>query len=244
LCDIVAVVKPSADHRRRLRRKVIFGLAICLAGIGVYEGVILFRIIRLKQRNPDTTAFIEKRSREAVAQGKVPQKRMVWIPSERISPHLLHAVISAEDPNFWKHRGVDRIAMWEALKKDWRERRLVRGGSTVDQQLAKNLFLSPSKNPLRKVQEIIAAVEMEIFLGKKRILEIYVNVIEWGDGVYGAEAAAQHYFKGSASSLTPEQAAYLAAIIPGPRGAYNPAKYPDRVQRRALWILSRIRQTN
>ncbi len=241
---MVAVVKPSADHRRGLRRKVIFGLAICLAGIGVYEGVILFRIIRLKHRNPDTTAFIERRSREAVAQGKVPQKRMVWIPSERISPHLLHAVISAEDPNFWKHRGVDRFAMWEALKKDWRERRLLRGGSTLDQQLAKNLFLSPSKNPLRKVQEIIAAVEMEVFLGKKRILEIYVNVIEWGDGVYGAEAAAQHYFKGSASSLTPEQAAYLAAIIPGPRGAYNPAKYPDRVQRRALRILNLIQQTN
>jgi monofunctional biosynthetic peptidoglycan transglycosylase len=153
-------------------------------------------------------------------------------------------VISAEDPNFWKHRGLDRGAMWDALKKDWRERRFVRGGSTVDQQLAKNLYLSPSKNPLRKVQEIIVAMEMEIFLGKKRILEIYLNVIEWDGGIYGAEAAAQHYFNSSASSLTPEQAAYLAAIIPGPRSAFNPAKHPDRVQRRAMWILRRIQQSD
>jgi monofunctional biosynthetic peptidoglycan transglycosylase len=213
-------------------------------GIGAYEGFILFRVMRLKYRNPDTTAFIEQRSRAALAQGQVPEKQMFWIPSERISPHLLRAVISAEDPNFWKHRGVDRRAMWAALKTDWRERRVVRGGSTIDQQLAKNLFLSPSKNPLRKLQEIIVAVEMEIFLGKKRILEIYLNVIEWGQGTYGAEAAARRYFNISASLLTPEQAAYLTAIIPGPRGVYNPAIYPDRVQRRASWILRRIQQSN
>lgn len=213
-------------------------------GIGVYEGVILLRVVRLKQQNPDTTAFIEKRSREAAAQGKVFQKRMVWISSERISPHLLSAVIAGEDPDFWEHWGVDRRAMWEALKEDWRQRRLLRGGSTIDQQLAKNLFLSSSKNPLRKVQEIIVAVEMERVLGKKRILEIYLNVIEWGDGVYGAEAAAQHYFNSSASSLTLEQAAYLAAIIPGPRGEYNPVEYPRRVQHRAWRILRRIQQSN
>jgi monofunctional glycosyltransferase len=213
-------------------------------GIGVYEGVILLRVVRLKQQNPDTTAFIEKRSREAVAQGEAPQKRMVWISSERISPHLVRTVICGEDPRFWEHRGVDGRAMWEALKEDWRQRRLLRGGSTIDQQLAKNLFLSSSKNPLRKVQEIIVAVEMERFLGKKRILEIYLNVIEWGDGIYGAEAAAQHYFNSSASSLTLEQAAYLAAIIPGPRGAYNPVQYPRRVQHRAWRILRRIQQSN
>jgi monofunctional biosynthetic peptidoglycan transglycosylase len=240
----VFAVNPSTNHRETLRRIVAFGLATCLAGIGVYEGVILFRIIRLKHRNPGTTAFIEQRSQKAVAQGKVPRKQMAWSPLECISPHLVHAVISAEDPNFWKHRGLDRGAMWDALKKDWRERRFVRGGSTVDQQLAKNLYLSPSKNPLRKVQEIIVAMEMEIFLGKRRILEIYLNVIEWDGGIYGAEAAAQHYFNSSAFSLTPEQAAYLAAIIPGPRGAYNPAKHPDRVQRRASWILRRIQQSD
>jgi monofunctional biosynthetic peptidoglycan transglycosylase len=235
-------VNPSANHRKTLRRIVVFGLATCLAGIAVYEGVILFRIIRLKQQNPNTTAFIEKRRQEAMTLGRVPRKQMAWSSLEGISPNLVHAVISAEDPNFWKHGGLDLGAMLDALERDWRARRVVRGGSTITQQLAKNLFLSPSKNPLRKVEEIILAKEMEIFLGKKRILEIYLNVIEWADGVYGVEAAAHHYLNSSASSLTLEQAAYLAAIIPGPRGATNPAKYPDRVQLRASWILSHMQQ--
>ena len=236
-------MKPSADRRRGVRHKVVFALAICFGVIGIYEGFILFQVLRLTRWNPATTAFIEKRSREAVGQGKVPRERMVWISSERISPNLLRAVISAEDPRFWVHGGVDVGAMWEALKEDWRARRLLRGGSTVDQQLAKNLFLSPSKNPLRKIQEIIVALEMERFLGKKRILEIYLNVIEWGDGIYGAEAAAEHYFNCSASSLTLRQAAYLAAIIPGPLGAYNPVKYPGRIQHRSWLIMRRVQQS-
>jgi monofunctional biosynthetic peptidoglycan transglycosylase len=237
-------MKPSADRRKGVRRKVVFALGICLLVISIYEGFILFQVVRLTRQNPATTAFIEKRSREAVAQGKAPQKWIVWIPFDRISPNLLRAVISAEDPRFWAHGGVDVGAMREALKEDWTARRLLRGGSTVDQQLAKNLFLSPSKNPLRKVQEIIVAVEMERFLGKKRILEIYLNVIEWGDGIYGAEAAAEHYFNCSASSLTLRQAAYLAAIIPGPRGVYNPVTYPGRVQHRSWLIMRRVQQSN
>ncbi len=235
-------MKSSDDKRRGLRRTVVIGLAICLVGIAVYEGIILFRVIRLKHRNPDTTAFIERRRSELAAHGKTFRKQMVWVPYERISPNLIHAVVLEEDPTFWHHWGVDRAAMWEALQADWKKRSLFRGASTIDQQLAKNLFLSPSKNPLRKVQEIIVALEMERFLGKKRILEIYLNVIEWGDGIYGAEAASEHFFQTSASSPTPEQAAYLTAIIPGPRGAFNPARHPDRVQRRADEILAKTQR--
>jgi monofunctional glycosyltransferase len=204
--------------------------------------VILFRVIRLRRSNPATTSFIRQRSRELTAQGKTLQFQIIWIPYNRISPHLLHGVVAEEDPRFWTHPGFDARSILRALKTDWRARKIVKGASTLDQQLAKNLFFSRSKNPLRKVEEIIVALEMEIFLPKTRILEIYLNVIEWGDGIYGAEAAAQHYFQISASSLNFEQAAFLTAIIPGPRGGFNPLAYPARVKTRADEILKGIRR--
>jgi monofunctional glycosyltransferase len=230
--------RSKARPRRRTRLRTfapVFG--IFLAAIGAYQGVILFRVIRLRRRNPDITAFMDLRRQEVTSQGKVFRPQMVWVPYDSISPHLRSAIVTEEDPRFWRHPGFDPQAIWRAGKVDWKARRLLQGGSTLDQQLAKNLFFSPAKNPLRKVLEIIVAVEMETFLSKRRIIEIYLNVIEWGDGIYGVEAASQHYFGTSAASLNVEQAAYLTAIIPGPRGQYNPLEYPERVAIRANVIM-------
>lgn len=202
----------------------------------LYEGSILVRVIRLRTTNPTTTALMRIRQEEAQRQGKTPRQVQFWVPYDRLSPHLVRAVLAGEDSRFFDHAGFDWEEIQKAIKKDWEERGFVRGASTITQQLAKNLFLSPSRNPLRKLQEAIITVEMELFLSKRRILEIYLNVIEWGDGIYGAEAAARHYFRTSASALTRDQAAFLAAIIPGPLGAYHPQRHPARVARRAALI--------
>jgi monofunctional biosynthetic peptidoglycan transglycosylase len=131
-------------------------------------------------------------------------------------------VLAGEDIRFFYHSGVDFKALRMAMEKNWKERSLRRGGSTINQQLAKNLFLSPTRNPFRKFHEALIAWEMEFILGERRILEVYLNVIEWGDGIYGVEAASRHYFNVSAASLTPEQAAFLSAILPSPLTNYNP----------------------
>ena len=230
--------RPNGQHRRL---KVVLVIGV-LAAFAIYQGIILFRVIRLRRSNPQTTSFIRQRSRELAEQGKALKFQIIWIPYGQISPHLVHGVVAEEDAEFWRHPGFDTRSTLRAIKTDWKARKIVKGASTLDQQLAKNLFFSRSKNPLRKVEEIIVALEMEIFLPKTRILEIYLNVIEWGDGIYGAEAAAQHYFQTSASSLNCEQAAFLTAIIPGPRGGFNPIEYPARVKTRADQIVKGIRR--
>lgn len=230
--------RSKAHPRRRTRLRtfapLFYGL---LAAFGAYQGAMLTRVIRLRRRNPDITAFIDLRRQEVTSQGKLFRPQMIWVPYDSISPQLRNTIVNEEDPRFWRHPGFDPKAIWRASKVDWKARRLLQGGSTLDQQLAKNLFFSPGKNPLRKVQEIIVAVEMETFLSKRRIIEIYLNVIEWGDGVYGVEAASQHYFGKSAGALNVEEVAYLTAIIPGPRGQYNPLQYPERVAIRANEIM-------
>jgi len=218
-------------------------LGILLAAFGAYQGMILFQVIGLRRQNPDITAFIKLRGQEVAARGKVFRPQMVWVPYDSISPDLCKAIVFEEDPRFLRHPGFDPKAIWRAAKIDWKARRLLQGGSTLDQQLAKNLFFSPVKNPLRKIQEIIVAMEMETFLSKRRIIEIYLNVIEWGDGIYGVEAASQHYFRTSASLLNVKQAAYLTAIIPGPRGQYNPLEYPQRVEIRAKEIVEDLERS-
>ncbi len=168
--------------------------------------------------NPANTAFMsaglirlqEKKGPDAVLRHK-------WVDYGRISRHLKRAVVAAEDSRFLEHEGFDWDAMQAAVKKNLRKGRFAAGGSTISQQLAKNLFLSPSKNPLRKAQEAIITVMIEGLWSKRRILEVYLNVIEWGNGIYGAEAAARRYFKTSAAALGPTQAAHLAAMIPNPR---------------------------
>jgi len=176
--------------------------------------------------------MMDQRASEASARGEEPRRVQTWVPYDRISQNLVRAVLAGEDSRFFDHGGFDWEEMQKALEKDWNEGKFKRGASTISQQLAKNLFLSTSKNPVRKLNEALITWEMERILGKRRILEIYLNVIEWGDGIYGAEAAARNYFKAPAASLNADQAAFLSAIIPSPNGAYNPLTRRRKVEHR------------
>ena len=193
----------------------------------------------LKTINPTTTAFMELRDQESRARGQHPKRLMRWEGYSRISRDVKRAVLVAEDSAFWTHEGIDFEQLQESLEVDWRRGRFVRGASTITQQLAKNLYLSPSRNPLRKFRELIIARRLEAELTKARILELYLNVIEWGDGIYGVEAASRTYFHESAAELGPEEAALLAAAIINPR-LYSPARPNARLIRRQQLILRRM----
>jgi monofunctional biosynthetic peptidoglycan transglycosylase len=214
------------------------------AGIGFaylcYAYLTLPDVRPLRNSNPTTTAFMELRDREARAKGKAPRRVQRWLPYSRMSHNLTRAVLVAEDAAFWQHEGLDVEQLQESFEADWATGSFTRGGSTITQQLAKNLYLSPSKNPLRKIKELIIARRLEAELTKSRILELYLNVIEWGDGVYGAEAAARTYFGGNASSLGPSESALLAGAIINPR-VLNPAHPTSRLVRRQGIILGRMR---
>jgi monofunctional biosynthetic peptidoglycan transglycosylase len=189
----------------------------------------------LKTENPKTTALMELRNQEYRQENRNIPRRQVWIPYGAISEHLKKAVLISEDASFFSHTGVDLKELQEALKKDWETASFARGGSTITMQLAKNLYLSPAKNPLRKAREIVIAWQLEHFLSKRRIFEIYLNVVEWGPNIYGAEAAARHYFAKSAANLEIVEAATLAGLLPNPR---HPRK-ADLAYRRNL-ILNRM----
>lgn len=172
---------------------------------------------RLKKDNPKKTAMMEYREAEWAAKGKKRKPYQVWVPYSSISPYMVKAVLIAEDDNFWSHEGFDYQAIEKAMEKNIKARKFKAGGSTISQQLAKNLYLSPSKNPVRKLREAVLTWRLESELSKKRILEIYLNVAEWGDGVFGIEAASRHHFGKSAAGLTAMEAARLAAVLPNPR---------------------------
>ena len=193
----------------------------------------------LKSSNPSTTAFIDLRAREALANGVKPRRVQRWVSYSHISPNLTRAVLVAEDDAFWQHEGVDFEQLQESLELDWARGRFVRGGSTITQLLAKNLYLSPSRNPLRKLEEFVIARHLEAELKKPRILELYLNVIEWGDGIYGAEAAARTYFHSTAADIGPSESALLAGAIVNPR-VLNPAHPNARLIRRQQIILHRM----
>jgi len=193
----------------------------------------------LRTQNPTTTAFIELRAQEARDRGVKPRRVQRWTSYTRISADLKRAVLVAEDDAFWQHEGVDFEQLQESLEKDLAQGRFVRGGSTITQQLAKNLYLSPSKNPLRKLREFVIARRLEAELKKARILELYLNVIEWGDGIYGVEAASHNYFNMPASSLGPGESALLAAAIVNPR-LLNPGRPSKRLLARQQLILKRM----
>lgn len=176
---------------------------------------------------------MEYREREWKREGRRYRIQQQWVPLARISPYLIKAVLIAEDDKFWTHDGFDFDAIQKALAEDLKARRFKRGGSTVSQQLAKNLYLSPSKNPLRKIREAILTWRLEHVLTKRRILELYLNVVEWGEGgIFGIEMASRRYFGKSASELGPEEAARLAAVLPNPR-RYHPLGDSRFVERRA-----------
>lgn len=195
-------------------RLVLTGVVLLLyLQIGYLAGVLWWIWF-----NPANTAFMEAGlARLQEKKGPDAELRHQWVAYERISIHLKRAVVAAEDSKFLTHEGFDWEALEKAMEKNIRKGRFAAGGSTISQQLAKNLFLSPAKNPLRKAQEAVITVMIEQLWSKRRILEVYLNVIEWGNGIYGAEAASRRYFKTSAAALGPAQAALLAAMIPNPR---------------------------
>lgn len=240
-------------------RKIIKGLLLVFLGIFIgftaYQAILFIRISRLSTENPVTTSLIEARAKEAQARGQEPKRQQYWVTLDRISPNLQRAVLAGEDTNFATHNGFD----YKAIQKAWDQGFLdaakeakkegenddwlpnlpdfKRGASTITQQLAKNLYLSSQRNFFRKGQEALITIFLERELSKRRILELYLNVIEWGDGIYGAEAAAQHYFHKPAQALNANEAAFLSAMIPNPRTVFNPQVNPRRVARRQRIIL-------
>jgi monofunctional biosynthetic peptidoglycan transglycosylase len=223
---------------RRLRTILIaLGLAV-IAFLG-YEVISYPDVAVLAKQNPKSTAWMEMRDREAVAKGKKPRRYQNWRPIQSISPNLKNAVLIAEDASFFQHEGLDYGEIREAIKINAEKMEFARGASTITQQLAKNLYLSPSRNPLRKIKEIFLTFSLERHLSKKRIFEIYLNVIEWGDGVYGAEAAARHYYGKSCSELSSAEAASLAAVIINPR-RYSPTNPGKRIRNRTARIEARM----
>ncbi len=242
---------------RRFIKFIVLGVVALVALVIVYEVVRFPRVSRLRETNPEVSAMMEQRAEEADSAKKSVKRVQTWTPIERISPNLQRAVIAGEDTNFMTHNGFD----YEAIQSAWEDARadaekqakaegdndpndwipplpsFTRGASTISQQLAKNLYLSTDRSFLRKGREAAITFVMERELSKRRILEIYLNIIEWGDGIYGAEAAAKNYFSKSAASLTPNEAAYLSAMIPNPRTVFNPKINPRRVARRQRVIM-------
>jgi monofunctional biosynthetic peptidoglycan transglycosylase len=206
----------------------------------VYTWFTLPDVRPLRTKMPATTAFMDLRAREAAAAGKKAAVVQRVVRYGQISPLLIRAVLVAEDAAFFSHDGVDYDELRESIEVNWERWRFLRGASTITQQLAKNLYLSPSRNPYRKVTELLITRRLEAELPKSRILEIYLNVIEWGDGIWGAEAAAERYFGIPASELSADQAALLAAAIINPR-VYSPARPNARLLRRQQLILQRMR---
>lgn len=214
---------------------------ILLISILIVVGFVVFNLIypnisRLNKENPEKTAMMKFREKEWEREGKRYKITQIWVPYSAISPYLVKAVLIAEDDKFWSHEGFDYEAMRKAIERDIKEKKFKFGGSTISQQLAKNLYLSPSKTPIRKIREAVLTWRIERILSKKRILEIYLNVVEWGDkGIFGIEAASRHYYGKPASMLLPEEAARLASVLPNPR-RYNPLDNSRYVVRRSSLI--------
>lgn len=200
-------------------RAAILLAAVFILNISVY--LIYQDVSVLKQERPVKTSFMEYRERQWSKAGINRRIQQTWVPFSGISPYAVKAVIIAEDDKFWSHEGFDFEAIQKAIEKDFRQGRLKAGGSTISQQLAKNLYLTPARNPVRKIKEAILTWRLERNLTKRRIIEIYLNVAEWGEGIFGIEAAARHYFGKSATELTAREAAALAAVLPSPL-RYNP----------------------
>jgi monofunctional glycosyltransferase len=223
---------------RTVGRVLLASLAVAF-GCAAYAFLTIPNVSVLRSSNPTTTAFIELRAREAISKGETPRRQQRWVAYSRISPNLIRAVLVAEDGSFWKHDGVDYAQLRESMETNLERMEFARGASTITQQLAKNLYLSPSKNPIRKLRELLIARRLEAELSKRRILEIYLNVIEWGDGIYGADAAARAYFHKPAAELTAQDSALLAAAIINPR-LLNPGHPTARLRRRQQMILQRM----
>ncbi|MBM3751266.1 MAG: monofunctional biosynthetic peptidoglycan transglycosylase [Acidimicrobiia bacterium] len=223
---------------RRTCRWVVAAMGVAFATLS-YTWMTLPDVRALKREPPATTAFRELRAEQAADAGRTLKMQHRWVSYDRISPHLKRAVTVAEDAAFWEHEGLDFDEIRASLEVNWMRGEFVRGASTITQQLAKNLYLSPSRNPYRKVRELLITRRLEAELSKRRIFELYLNLIEWGDGIWGAEAAARAHFGVSAAALTPAQAAMLAGAIINPR-VYSPSRPNARLLRRQALILRRM----
>jgi monofunctional biosynthetic peptidoglycan transglycosylase len=204
-----------------------------------YTWCVLPDVRDLRTVNPNSTALMRLRVAEALERRRPLRLRQRWVSYDQIAQPLKQAVLVGEDARFWQHDGVDYEELRVSLQEDWVSRRLLRGASTITQQLAKNLYLTPSRTPTRKLAELLLTRRLEAELPKRRIFELYLNLIEWGDGVWGAEAASRTYFGIPASELSASQAALLAAAIVNPR-LYSPAQPSAHLLRRQQLILSRM----
>ena len=214
-------------------------ILIVLGLILLYQLWIFAHVLWWNWFNPSSSAFMDDRLQ--VLQEKNPQAelRHRWIEYEKISPHLKRALIVAEDANFLEHEGFDWEAIQRAYEKNLKKGRYAAGGSTISQQLAKNLFLSGRRSVMRKLEEAIITVMIETVMSKQRIFEIYLNIIEWGNGVFGAEAASRYYFRKSAVQLQPDEAARLAAMVPNPR-FYDKNRNTPWLHKKTQLILTRM----
>jgi monofunctional glycosyltransferase len=223
-------------------RRLVLLLLMAAAGWLGYELWTWPRVRALATHPPGTTAFIERYRTEQRAAGRPDRIQWIWVPYTAISPHVKRAVVVAEDIRFFAHPGVDFEEVEDALERAVERKELPRGASTITQQLAKNLWLSPSRSPVRKLREAILAWQLERTLSKRRILEVYLNVVELGPGVYGVEAAARRYFGKPAAALEPLEAAQLAASLPSPK-TWHPGAPSRAYQAHVARVLRRMERT-
>lgn len=219
--------------------KIILILFV-LEAIDIGRYAVYPNIAALKNERPVPTAFMEYRENQWADENRDMRLTQKWVSMDKISPNIIKAVLIGEDDGFWKHDGFDIKGMENAIERSIKKKTLA-GGSTISQQLSKNLYLSPSKNPVRKIKEAIITWRIEKTLSKRRILEIYLNVAEWGDGIFGIEAAARHYYHKSAKNLTANEASRLAAVLPNPI-KYNPTGNQKYVKNRARIILKTMKR--
>ncbi len=221
-----------------LRWPLRIGAAL-LAALFLYNLWIFGHIVYWRSFNPSASAFMTEQLARLQEEDPAAELRHKWVPYERISGNLKRALIASEDAKFVDHEGFDWDGIEAAFEKNMKQGRIVAGGSTISQQLAKNLFLSGRKTPWRKLEEAVITVMLEAVMDKRRIFEIYLNVIEWGNGVFGAEAAARHYYRSSAARLSAGQAAKLAAMVPNPR-YYDEHRNAPGLARKTRIILRRM----
>ena len=231
--------KSTARSRSRLKAFLIIGLCLPIGAVLFLWLLEMPDVSALRATNPTVTALMKARQIQAKDKGHTLERHWTWVPLSRISPYLRQAVVAGEDASFFTHEGFDWEGIKDAALYNLEAGKLKRGGSTITQQLAKNLYLSSERSLLRKVREALITRSLEHHLTKERILELYLNIAEWGQGIYGAEAAARHHFKKSSRDLTADEAAWLAAVLPSPR-RYDPIRKTTFLTRRHDRILKWI----
>ncbi len=235
----------TEPERRPVRKRLTTGALALRAAAGLFLFILLYQFWLLAHvwwwidHNPESSAFMEQQLEVLQSKNPDAELRHRWVPYKRISPHLKRALIASEDAKFLEHEGFDWEGIQTAWEKNLKKGKVVAGGSTISQQLAKNLFLSGKRTPWRKLEEAMITVMMEQMMSKRRIFEIYLNVIEWGNGVFGAEAAARHYYRKSAAGLSPSEAAKLAAMVPNPR-YFDKHRHDRRLLRKTRIIQRRM----